>query len=706
MVTDVSELDCKTKTVRYFHQLYNLLATRAYTAILLGALFCTLAVKFFHAYRMILVNEYFSWILADIAVLLGIEAVLALVCYRWPRKWIIRVAVLLAAIVCTWSVMNAGWVVRTGTQILPQVLLSLIRDPISALSMVGVNLIKMPKAAVMLLGPSAIALAFFFSVLAKAPPPGYDRKGFANRIGITVTITIVTALAYFAVVRRSPADIISAELRYNCHVKALTSFAFFDRTRLARADFANAKRKIPAFDEMHVNLKPQGTSHNVVIVVLEGIQYRYTSLAEEQEGGQGNLTPFLAKLAAQGVEFENTRSTIPHTTKALFALLTGRFPSASQDIAESVPAVKPYAGLATILAESLDYRSAFFQSAEGRFECAPGLVHNVGFDKFWAKEDMNDPNCFLGYFSCDEFALLEPVVEWIESDDRPFLLTFLCSVTHDPYEVPEWYGEQARDLVERYRQTISYTDSFLAALDTELTKLNLADRTIFCVISDHGEAFGEHGLFAHERIAFEEALRIPWVLRAPCLAEPGKKITEPVGSIDLTPTVLNLLGFNLEAAGFDGVNALGHIPDDRKVYFSCWMQAGPAGYVQGRRKFIYSPTDKTVCVYDLSADPLEAVRIELPDGQAQRTAEEIIAWRKSSIFRPNQKRTGKTMLFDSWLCRWSNRVSSATYRRGARPVFWIWVCVVGLCCVACAIVYFVHRYVVFCKHRRDSSIIR
>lgn len=151
-------------------RLYGFLACRAFSVIVFGALFCTLTVKLFHSWRAGLVGEYFGWILDDIAVLLGIEVVLAAVCFRWPRRRVVRPAIFVSALVCTWSVMNAGLVIRKGMQILPTSILPLFRDPLNGFGIVGVNLAKMPIAAVALLGPSAIALAFFFVVLAKAPP--------------------------------------------------------------------------------------------------------------------------------------------------------------------------------------------------------------------------------------------------------------------------------------------------------------------------------------------------------------------------------------------------------------------------------------------------------------------------------------------------------------------------------------------------------
>jgi phosphoglycerol transferase MdoB-like AlkP superfamily enzyme len=660
MIAEPSQSSLNAKPFLSVRRLYALLAPRAYSVIMFAALFCTFAVKFYHAWRIGLLNEYFSWIFADISILLGIEVVLALLCFLWPRKRLIRAACICAAIICTWSVMSAGWMVRTGTQLLPTVLLPLFRDPINALYIIGVNLANSPTAAVLLLGPSAVALAFFFSVLAKPLPPNYNRKRFAARIAVSVLIVLIAVLTRGTLSDRGSPQIVSEGMRYNSQLRAVTSLLFPGSARLTKTYLANAKRKIPAFDDIQIAVSPaqHRLNRNVVLVVLEGVQYRYTSLCDKQS----NLTPYLASLAEQGVEFTNTRASLTHTTKVLFSLLTGRFPSASQDIAEAVPREKPYASIPTILKQNANFRTAFFQSAKGNFESRPGLVHNLDFDKFWARDDLKTEDAFLGYLACDEFAMLEPIVEWIKSDDRPFFLTLMLSVTHDPYEVPRWFAEPAKEPLDRYRQTISYTDKFLAALDVELAKLNLTDETIFCVIGDHGEAFGEHGLLGHERIAFDETIRIPFCLRAPFLIQPKTTVAQAVSSVDLAPTLLALLGFDTQAPGFDGVNALGPIPDDRKVYFSGWLSQSPAGFVTANRKFIYYQANKMVSVYDLSADPLELSPTELPDQQGREIANGLAAWREGTIFLLDHQQAGKKTLFDTWLCRWNNRIASAKYR--------------------------------------------
>ncbi len=456
----------------------------------------------------------------------------------------------------------------------------------------------------------------------------------------------------------------AAGLRFNCQLRAVLAFVLPEYRHVGRSDFKNATRQLPRYDEMKAKGPRRRGKQNVVIVVLEGIQYDYTSLAREQggiapqTGGlMGGPTPYLSALAAQGASFTSARAVVTHTTKALFALLTGRVPSASQDISETVPVDRPYASLATILRQGLGFRTAFFQSAKGTFEARPGLVHNLGFEKFWAREDLNDPNQFIGYLGCDEFAMLGPMMDWIQSQDQPFLLVALCSVTHDPYEVPLWFGEKLRDQGERYLQTVSYTDRFLAALDAELANLQLADDTILCVVGDHGEGFGEHQIMGHERLGFEEVLRIALCLRAPLLVEPGTRITAPVSSMDLTPTILGLLGFDVEGMGFDGVDALRPLPKGRKLYFSGWMHQGPAGFVQDDQKFIYDPDRGTVTMYCLKMDPLELGGIELPETEAAQISSEIMAWRKGTIFRPETSRNGNTELFGSWLWKDNGRVS-------------------------------------------------
>ncbi len=66
------------------------------------------------------------------------------------------------------------------------------------------------------------------------------------------------------------------------------------------------------------------------------------------------------------------------------------------------------------------------------------------------------------------------------------------------------------------------------------------DRTLFVVTSDHGYWYGEHGLSVERRLAYEEAIRIPLLVRYPPLVKAGRLIDEFALSIDLAPTLLEL----------------------------------------------------------------------------------------------------------------------------------------------------------------------
>lgn len=635
-------------------RLLTSLLSRPYSVILLAALVYNLSYKLYWAHRLNLLGQFYRWIPADIVALLGIEVIFAIICSRWPKKAVIRLITFAAALICTWSVMSSGWLLRNGHQLLPSNLIPLFRDPINGFSILGGNFKAMPVATFILFTPAAVLLAFFFYSMAKPRPANYNRKRFARRIRVSFALVVIAALTYALTGIGKTSNPIAADLRNNFQLRALTSL--LGARRLKQTKTYELTRTLPCFEQISVSAT-QKHNYNVVIVILEGIQYRLTSLADKEK----NLTPFLAELAEQGVELSNARCVLSHTTKALFGLLTGFTPSASQDLAEAVPVEKPYVSLATILEQSSDYRTAFFQSAKGNFECRPGLMHNLGFDKFRARDDLNDPNAFVGYFACDEFAMLKPITKWIQQQDKPFFVTVLCSVTHDPYEVPAWFAEPEKDLFKRYLQTITYTDGFLAALDIELAKLKLTDNTILCVVSDHAEAFGEHGQFGHERIAFEETLRVPFVIRAPFLIQPGITVAQPVSSLDLTPTLLGLLGVNIDSVGFDGRDVLKNNLENRRVYFAGWLEQSPAGFIQGHKKYFYDPVHELVTLYDLKRDSRELEQIPLEEAEAEILEQQISNWRQQSIFKINQQQTGQEILFDRWLCRWTDRVSSAKY---------------------------------------------
>ena len=100
-------------------------------------------------------------------------------------------------------------------------------------------------------------------------------------------------------------------------------------------------------------------------------------------------------------------------------------------------------------------------------------------------------------------------------------------------------GSTDESILGRLRMLVGVDES-LGELLRILEESNQFDRTLIVVTSDHGYFYGEHGLSVERRLAYEEAIRIPLLMRLPSLIKPGMKPDEIVLTLDLTPTLLEL----------------------------------------------------------------------------------------------------------------------------------------------------------------------
>jgi arylsulfatase len=110
--------------------------------------------------------------------------------------------------------------------------------------------------------------------------------------------------------------------------------------------------------------------------------------------------------------------------------------------------------------------------------------------------------------------------------------------------------------VARYDAEIRYADDALGDFVASLRALGLYDRTLMVVTADHGETLDEpthRRYFSHGLVAYEEDARIPLIVHEPAgqhrLA--GLDTKAPAWSIDIAPTILDLMGVEIPAA-FEG----------------------------------------------------------------------------------------------------------------------------------------------------------
>jgi arylsulfatase A-like enzyme len=97
--------------------------------------------------------------------------------------------------------------------------------------------------------------------------------------------------------------------------------------------------------------------------------------------------------------------------------------------------------------------------------------------------------------------------------------------------------------VARYDGEIAYVDDEIGRLLGRVREMGLDDETLVILTSDHGESLTERQLyFQHGMFAYEEHTRVPLILRYPPILPAGQVPETVIESIDLMPTVLDLLG--------------------------------------------------------------------------------------------------------------------------------------------------------------------
>jgi arylsulfatase A-like enzyme len=601
-----------------------------------------------------LLRELLEAGLCDVAFFAAIACLGALLYFVGRPRLTSRVSLLVATVLLLWSVANAAWLVASGVQLQPGVLGVIAREPSSFLPIVQAHLVAKPALSIPLGGTAVIAVLWIAWRFVR-PTPVIAGRGWHAVGAATAGVVCAAALAGHAIQQRAGSTAYSGQvIAFSSHWYALLQTL---RDVSPDSDVDRSSRRIPRVRERRITAPPPGAPRpNVLVVFLESVSHDATSFA----GSDAPATPCLERLAAEGTTFARTHVPVPLTSKAWWAGLTGVTPDIHPDNAETVLADVPYEGLASVLGRH-GYRSAFFQMAKGSFECAPGLFANLAFDWAWFRENLEDESAHLGYMNGDDFRMLDPMMSWVDEDDAPFLLVTITSVAHDPYVLPDWYEHEATDdTFERYLQTVEFSDAFLCELLDRLDGRDLLENTVVCVIGDHGEGFRPESR-SGRYVPYEEVLRVPWVVRWPAGVEAGRRVEWPCSQLDVTPTLLSLLGFGVDDAGMDGVDALQPQPAERRLFFSSWYRNAPLGYREGNRKLVYWPYTDKLYEHDLDGDPGEQTPVLVTGPEREEVLEQIDSWARGSRIEVEARRFRRAMLYDHWRAFSDGRFAQAYY---------------------------------------------
>ncbi|MHC4990871.1 MAG: sulfatase, partial [Planctomycetota bacterium] len=194
----------------------------------------------------------------------------------------------------------------------------------------------------------------------------------------------------------------------------------------------------------------------------------------------------------------------------------------------------------------------------GNLLMAPDHEYCRGFDAYeYPRQEMTD--------GAD---LTDRALDWVEAHEgEPMFLLVHYIDPHTPYEPPResleavletrvpaerlmrvgWYPPKdhvaANRLMEDYDGEIRWMDEQIRRLYEGLHRLR-GHKPLFVVTADHGEAFLEHGFYAHGASLHSELVHVPMLFSWPGVLE-ASRIEQPVRVVDIAPTMLDLLGLGV-----------------------------------------------------------------------------------------------------------------------------------------------------------------
>ena len=328
---------------------------------------------------------------------------------------------------------------------------------------------------------------------------------------------------------------------------------------------------------------------NVLLIVLDTVRAQSLSLY----GYARPTTPQLERFAKQGVLFERAITTAPWTTPSHASMFTGRWPhelSAEWVVMKLRPLDTTYPTLAEVLRAHGYVTAGFVANVEycgyetglkrgfvhyKDYPLSPGeIILSSSLGRFIT----NSPRLrrLVGYYDLlsrkTAAQVNDAFLRWLSRQDRrPFFAFLNYFDAHEPYLPPQpfdvmfgpmrtrgpfvhmtnrawradkWAMSPQEILVEldAYEGAIAYLDQQLGLLLNELEKRDVFENMLVIITSDHGEQFGEQGLFGHVNSLYLPLLHVPLLIVFPLRVPEGKQVSEPVSLRSLPATVVDLVG--------------------------------------------------------------------------------------------------------------------------------------------------------------------
>lgn len=362
---------------------------------------------------------------------------------------------------------------------------------------------------------------------------------------------------------------------------------------------------------------PPGTGINVVLVTLDTVRADHLG----PYGYPAARTPTLDQLAREGIVFTKAYAQVPLTIPSHSSILTGTWPfhHGVRDNGDHFLSEKEQT-----LAESLKgfgYRTG---AATAAYVTSRTWGFGQGFDFYADNLKMGEHkgnNLWRVERGGEE--VVDDALGWLSQvsssgQSHPFFLWLHLFDAHTPYAPPEPYRTEFKD--RPYDGEIAYLDSQLRRLTDALAQSGQLQKTMIVVMADHGESLGEHGEETHGLLVYDSTTHIPLIIRLPGAANKGTHIHQPVGTVDVMPTILDYAGISIPAA-VQGQSLKGVIEgqplSERVIYSESFYARYHYGWhelqtvTNGQHRYIETTRPE---LYDQTADPRELSNL-LPGGE-------------------------------------------------------------------------------------------
>ncbi len=299
---------------------------------------------------------------------------------------------------------------------------------------------------------------------------------------------------------------------------------------------------------------------NVLWIVIDDLNVNHLGCYGYKRGVTANID----RLAGRGVRFEYCITQAPWTLPSFASMLSSRHPYEVVMTREYLRHIKAETGVARSRDpyRMPDFNHHWYCAARPEVKLLAEMLKDEGFETFtWTNNQWLSPGIsglergFDVYKYTDRTdkyylpaqEILAGTGDWImdKKDSRWFALIHLME-PHIPYHDHEGIDFGERE-IDRYDAEIKYMDDELGGFLDRLEGLGLLDRTVIVINADHGEAVSPDGsrTIGHGGLVTMDVLRVPLIIRWPGCPG-GSLISEPIRNLDITPTLLEILGIEPE----------------------------------------------------------------------------------------------------------------------------------------------------------------